>query len=379
MDRKRYLERISIQFQVHRVCAVLGPRQCGKSTLARTYAKNSNKKVYIFDLENPDDFEALQNPMRVLEGLDGLVVIDEIQLVPDLFKILRVLSDKKKAQYLVLGSASRDLIRQSSETLAGRIGYIELTPFYLIEGTESKKLLVRGGFPLSYLAMDNKKSFIWRESYIQTFMERDIPSLGFNISYQKFRRFWMMMVHVHGQQLNLHSIGNSLGVSGHTVRSYLDILEGTFMMRMLSPWHENIGKRQVKTPKSYFRDTGILLALLKIENEENLLRHPVVGSVWEGFIIEQILQILEIRNEETFYWRTSNGAELDLLLWYKDRKIGFECKFTDAPKRSKSMSIAIEDLKLDILYIVYPGGRSYQIDDKITVLSIKDIKDIKNE
>jgi predicted AAA+ superfamily ATPase len=373
MDRTRYLERIKLQFQVHNVCAILGPRQCGKSTLARMYAKDFKKKIHFFDLENPDDLEALQNPMRTLEGLTGLVVIDEIQLVPDLFKILRVLCDRQQAQYLVLGSASKDLIKQSSETLAGRIGYIELSPFHLSEGLDSKKLFVRGGFPLSYLAVDDEASMLWRDSYIQTFLERDIPSLGFNIPAQKLRRFWMMMVHIHGQQLNLHNIGNSLGTSGHTVRSYLDILEGTFMMRVLNPWYENISKRQIKTPKVYFRDTGILLSLLRLGNEEQLLRHPMLGSIWEGFALEQILQLLEIRGEETFYWRTSHGAELDLFMNYNSQRLGFEFKFSDAPKRSKSMVIACEDLKLDHLYVIYPGQRTYQIEDKITVLGIEDL------
>ena len=376
MKRLRYLERIALQFQVHSVCAVLGPRQCGKSTLAKAYAKKFKGHVNFFDLENPDDLEALQKPMRVLERLEGLVVIDEVQLAPDLFKILRVLCDKKQAQYLVLGSASRDLIRQSSETLAGRIGYIELTPFHLMEKTNSRKLFVRGGFPLSYLASTNQASMTWREAYIQTFLERDVPALGFNIPPQKLRRFWSMMVHVHGQQLNLHNVGNSLGVSGHTTRSYLDILEGTFMMRVLQPWFENIGKRQVKTPKAYFRDTGILLALLKIETEAQLLRHPLVGSVWEGFVIEEVLQALEIRNEEAFYWRTSHGAELDLFVTHKTKRIGFECKFADAPKQTKSMAIACEDLKLDHLYVVYPGKRTYQIDSKITVMRVGDLKNI---
>jgi predicted AAA+ superfamily ATPase len=373
MDRIRYLERIKLQFQVHNVCAILGPRQCGKSTIAKVFAKNFTEKVHFFDLENPDDLEALQNPMRTLEGLSGLVVIDEIQLVPNLFKVLRVLCDKQQAKYLVLGSASRDLIQQSSETLAGRIGYIELSPFHLSEKLDYRTLLGRGGFPLSYLATNDEASMLWRESYIQTFLERDIPALGFNIPAQKLRRFWMMMVHVHGQLLNLHNIGNSLGISGHTVRSYLDILEGTFMMRVLNPWYENISKRQIKTPKVYFRDTGILLSLLKLGNEEQLYRHPMLGNIWEGFALEQILQFMELRNEEVFYWRTSHGAELDLFVSYKGKRLGFEFKFADAPKRSKSMVIACEDLKLDHLYVIYPGQRTYQLENKITVLGINDL------
>ncbi len=377
MERYRYLERIKEHFSVHSVCGLLGPRQCGKTTLADQFSKIFLGDVHRFDLENPDDLESLNNPMRMLEKLRGLVVIDEIQRLPNLFPILRVLVDRQQAQYLVLGSASRDLLQQSSESLAGRIGYIELSPFHLKEGAKTTPLLIRGGFPLSYLAKTDKASMLWRDSYIQTFLERDIPSFGFSVPPMQLRRFWMMLVHIHGQQLNLHQLGTSLGISGHSARSYLDILEGTFMMRILQPWFENIGKRQVKTPKVYFRDTGILLALLKIASEEQLLRHPLLGSVWEGFALEQILQALEIRREEAFYWRTGHGAELDLLIHYQGKRLGFEFKFSDAPKKTKSMCIAVTDLKLDKLYVIYPGKRDYPLDDQISVISIDNIRHTK--
>ena len=261
MERSYFLHLITEQFKVHSACALLGPRQCGKTTLAKEWSQTYFQgTIHHFDLENPEDFMALQEPMRVLERLSGLVVIDEIQRLPELFPILRVLIDRKQAKYLILGSASQDLIRQSSETLAGRVGYIELTPFQLAENCELSKLLLRGGFPLSYLATSDRSSFLWRNSYIQTFLERDIPALGFKIPAFTMRRFWMMLTHVHGQLLNMNQLGTSLGVSIHTIRHYLDILNGTFMSRLLLPWFENIHKRQTKTPKVYFRDSGILLS-----------------------------------------------------------------------------------------------------------------------
>lgn len=378
MERARYLEQIHEQFEIHAVCGLLGPRQCGKTTLALEYTKTFNGEIHHFDLENPDDLESLSNPMRVLERLNGLVIIDEIQRLPDLFPILRVLADRKQARYLVLGSASRELLRQSSESLAGRIGYIELTPFHLKEGAEVTPLLIRGGFPVSYEAKTDKSSMLWRKSYIQTFLEKDIPALGFSIPPTMLRRFWMMLVHVHGQQLNLHQLGMSLGVSGHTTRSYLDILEGTFMVRILQPWHANTKKRQNKTPKLYFRDSGILLALMQITTEPELLRHPSLGAVWEGLALEQVIQALEISREEVFFWRTANGAELDLFVHYQGKKLGFEFKFTDAPKKTKSMAIALADLELDHLYVVYPGVRSYPIEDKITVIGIEEIRKLNS-
>jgi predicted AAA+ superfamily ATPase len=373
MERTRYLERIKEHFAVHSVCGLLGPRQCGKTTLAEQYCQSYPGEIHRFDLENPDDWESLNNPLRALERLKGLVVIDEIQRLPNLFPVLRVLVDRKQAQYLVLGSASRDLLRQSSESLAGRIGYVELTPFHLNEGVDRFRLFIRGGFPLSYLIETETESMLWRESYIQTFLEKDIPALGFSVPPMLLRRFWMMLVHVHGSQLNSHQLGTSLGISGHTARSYLDILEGTFMIRILYPWFQNIKKRQVKTPKIYFRDTGILLTLLKLQSEEQVLRHPLLGNIWEGFALEQIIQSLEIRSEEVFYWRTSQGAELDLFVHHQGKRLGFEFKYADAPKRTRSMLEAINDLNLDHLYVIYPGMRTYSIDDKISILGIGEI------
>lgn len=370
ITRDYFINRLYEQLKVHPVVALLGPRQCGKTTLAKQIGEGYSEAVHHFDLENPDDLLALTEPMRVLERLKGLVIIDEVQRLPALFPILRVLADRHQAQYLILGSASRDLIQQSSETLAGRIGYIELTPFQLREGCNAQELLVRGGFPRSYLADSGNESYLWREAYIQTFLERDIPSLGFQVAPLMLRRFWIMLTHVHGQLLNMSTLATSLGISGHSIRHYLDILAGTFMVRVMPPWYVNIQKRQVKTPKLYFRDSGLLLALLGLRSEESMLRHPSLGAVWEGFALEQVIQTLELRPEEAFFWRTSHGAELDLLTFREGKSIGFEFKFADAPKTTKSMHQALEDLQLEHLYVIYPGPREIPLTDRITAIGL---------
>ncbi len=371
LKRTHYIQELKEQLQVHAVAALLGPRQCGKTTLALEFARNYPGPIHHFDLENPSDQLALSEPMRVLEHLNGLVIIDEVQRLPALFPILRVLADRKQAHFLILGSASRDLIQNSSESLAGRIGYIELTPFQLAEGCKARELLIRGGFPRSYLADSEKHSSLWREAYIQTFLERDIPNLGFQVPPLLLRRFWMMLAHVHGQLLNMNSLGTSLGVSGHSVRHYLDILAGTFMVRVMPPWYNNLQKRQVKTPKLYFRDSGILLTLLGIESQEALLHHPSLGAIWEGFALEQVIQALELRPEEAFFWRTSQGAELDLLSFQKGKAIGYEFKFADTPKTTKSMHQAMKDLELEHLYVIYPGEREIPLADRITAVGLE--------
>lgn len=327
-------------------------------------------KIFIFlILENNLDLARLENPMLVLPDLsENLIVIDEIQRRPDLFPALRVLVDepKRKQKYLILGSASRDLIKQSSETLAGRIGYIELTPFSLDEVDHENVLFLRGGFPKSYLAENDEESYRWRESYITTFLERDIPALGFQIPPEQIRRCWMMLAHYHGQIFNASEIGKSLGVSDHTVRKYLDILIGTFMIRCLQPWHENLKKRQIKSPKIYFRDSGILLALLGIKDEKKLNVYPKLGSFWEGFALEEIIRQSRARSEECYFWGTQSGAELDLFIIKDGKRIGFEFKYTDRPSITSSMKIALADLNLDHLYIVYPGKHVFKLADKIT-------------
>ncbi|OJW70255.1 MAG: hypothetical protein BGO68_02575 [Candidatus Amoebophilus sp. 36-38] len=371
LKRELFLHLLKEQMTIHPVVALLGPRQCGKTTLAEIFSTSYNGMTHRFDLENPQDLLALSNPMVVLERLTGLVIIDEIQRLPEIFPILRVLSDKKQASYLILGSASRDLIKQSSETLAGRIGYIELTPFLMVEGCMMNQLLVRGGFPRSYLASDDRESYLWRESYIQTFLERDIPNLGFNISPLLLRRFWMMLTQVHGSILNMSNLAVSLGVSAHNIRHYVEILTGTFMVRLMPPWFENIHKRQVKTPKIFFRDSGLLLTLLGIHSEKELLMHPNLGAIWEGFALEQVIQSLRIRPEESFFWRTQDGAEIDLLVFTEGKRLGFEFKFSDSPKTTKSMHSALSDLKLDHLFVIYPGQREIPLKDNISLIGLE--------
>jgi predicted AAA+ superfamily ATPase len=371
VDRHKYLKNIELSFRVHAASVLLGPRQVGKTTLAKVFLeKSAFKEVYFFDLENPLDLSRLENPMLALGPLANcLIVIDEVQRVPELFPSLRVLIDdkEKNRKFLILGSASRDLIRQSSETLAGRIGYIELMPFSLDEvGFEIEKLWLRGGFPLSYLAATEGDSFLWRQSYITTFLERDIPNLGFQIPPQQMRRFWLMLAHYHGQIFHTSELAKSLGISDHLVRKYLDILAGTFMVRILSPWYENLAKRQVKSPKIYFRDSGILHALVGIRTQEELHLYPKMGSFWEGFALEEIIRQTGAAPEECYFWGTHAKAELDLLILKDGKRLGFEFKYKDAPKITPSMRIALEDLRLDHLYIVYPGSKTFPLTEKIT-------------
>lgn len=376
MNREYYLEQISFQLKIHTICGLLGPRQVGKTTLSREYSKRVDLPVLFFDLENPNDLARLENPMLALEHItDSLIVIDEIQLRPNLFPVLRVLADQheKKRKFLILGSASRDLIRQSSETLAGRIGYIELPPFSLIETKNEKSLWLRGGFPPSYLAETDDMSFAWRQAYVKTFLERDIPQLGFQIPSEHIRRFWLMLSHYHGQILNSSELGRSLQISDHTVRRYIDILVGTFMIRQLNPWFENISKRQVKSPKIYFRDSGILHALLGINDLNALYIYPKIGALWEGFALEEIVKQYHA-GDECYFWATQSGAELDLLIVKGDKKIGFEFKYIDAPKISTSMRIAYDNLKLEHLYLVYPGQHTFPLSADITVLGIDSLK-----
>ncbi len=377
MDRRIFLKEIEAQFQVQPVCALLGPRQVGKTTLAHMYIeKYQPEEVAFFDLEDPTDLNRLDNPMITLSALSQrLIVIDEIQLRPDLFPILRVLVDKKERQqkFLILGSASRDLIQQSSETLAGRVGYIELTPFSLVEVKNSEKLWLRGGFPNSYLAPTDQVSIVWRKNYIKTFLERDIPALGFTIPPQTMRRFWLMLVHYHGQTLNVSELGRSLGISDHIIRKYVDILVGTFMVRSLEPWFENLKKRQVKAPKIYFRDSGILYSLIGIDDNEQLQIHPKLGAFWEGFALEEIIRTLQASPEECYFWATHADAELDLLIIKNGKRLGFEFKYVDAPKVTKSMRIALEDLKLDHLFIIYPGDKTFLADHKIDGVGLETI------
>ncbi|MBP6869842.1 ATP-binding protein [Candidatus Babeliales bacterium] len=383
MERSRYLELIQLHFRVHSVCAILGARQVGKTTLARQFAEKSELKVIFFDLEDPDHLRSLENPKLILSQYAGfLIIIDEIQRRPDLFPLLRVLVDDpiKKYKFLILGSASRDLIHQSSETLAGRIGYIELPPFTLFEVGHQQQLFLRGGFPRAFLAETDADSFFWLKDYINTFLERDLRMLGFqNIAPLGMYKFWMMLCFYHGQLANNAEISKSLMISRQMATRYLDILAGTFMIRVLHPWYENIQKRQIKTPKIYFRDSGIFNCLMSINSLDGILRNPKVGALWEGFALEQILNFFQIRSEEAYFWATHNEAELDLLIFKDGKRIGFEFKYADAPKITKSMHIALEDLKLDHLYVVYPGVMKYPMHEKITACSLDRLPELELE
>lgn len=377
MKREIHLTNIVSAFKTFPVVALLGPRQSGKTTLANQFKdlKKGNTEVFYFDMERPQDLASLENPELTLGELKGLVIIDEIQRRPDLFPVLRYLVDNKKrrCKFLILGSASQDLIKQSSDSLAGRIKYIEVSPFSLLEVPFSEKLWIRGGFPRSYLAKSDKASFEWREEYIRTFLERDVPALGINISPMLLRRLWMMLTHYHGQIWNASELGKSLGISDHTAKRYMDILAGTFMIRLLSPWHANISKRQVKTPKIYFTDPGIFHCLLQIHNKNEIISHPKLGASWEGMALESLIRVLRLKNEESYFWSTHAEADLDLFCFRNGRPLGFEVKFTDSPKVTKSMKIAMDDLKLHHLYIVYPGTKNFKLNDRISAIGIKNL------
>lgn len=326
------------------------------------------------------DQRRLQNPELMLGNLTGLVVLDEIQAIPQLFQALRVLVDRPENQvrFLILGSASPDIIKKASETLAGRVEFIELQGFDLLEaGTgQWRKLWLRGGFPRSFLANTNEDSLAWREGFIRTFLERDIPQLGINIPSVTMRRFWTMLAHYHGQTWNAAEISRSMGLSDKTVRSYLDLLTGTYMIRQLQPWFENLGKRQVKSPKIYIRDTGLLHSLLDVPDAHSLAGHPKVGASWEGFALEQVLQILHPNT--AYFWGTYAGAELDLIFQLQGGRYGIEIKLNEAPNLTPSMRISSAELSLDYLWIIYPGNDAYPITEKITVLPLTELETIRD-
>lgn len=382
IQRTRYLEAIDEQFQVHPICAILGARQVGKTTLAREFTKQLGVDTVFFDLEDPEQILILENPKLVLSQYIGkVVVIDEIQRRPDLFPVLRVLVDdpEKKYKFLILGSASRDLIHQSTETLAGRIGYIYLPPLTFFETKDARLLLLRGGFPRSFLAASDKISWSWRGSYITTFLERDLAAFGFDISPQLMHKLWMMLCAYHGQIYNAAELSKSLMISSKTVNKYCDILQGTFMIRVLQPWFENITKRQMKSPKIYFRDSGIFNRLAGIATSEDLIRNSKIGALWEGFALEQLISCLQIPDEDCYFWSTYHDAELDLLVFSNGKRFGFEFKYADAPKITKSMHIALQDLKLDHLYIIYPGSMKFPLSDRMTAIGFELIKSLEKE
>ena len=375
IDRILARARIHEAFSVHPAVALTGPRQCGKTTLARAIAAAEPDGSTFFDLESAVDRRRLQAPEQTLGGLSGLVVIDEIQREPVLFETLRVLADRpgNPARFLVLGSASPALVRGISESLAGRVGLVDLAGFDLTEiGPESwRTLWLRGGFPRAWLAPHDRASAVWRRSFVQTFLERDIPQLGITVPAETLRRFWTMLAHYHGQVWNAAEFARALGSSEGTARRYLDILTGAFMVRALPPWFANVRKRQVKSPRIYVRDTGLLHTLLTLETGDELAGHPKVGASFEGFAVEQLAGVFETGG--VYFWATHGGAELDLLVMRGGKRYGFECKLADAPGTTRSMRVALNDLDLEHLWVVYPGKEAYPLDDRISVLPVADI------
>lgn len=371
--RPQLLARIRRALRRSRVVALLGPRQSGKTTLAREIVAAQSENY--FDLENPLSLARLAQPLTALESLRGTVVLDEIQLRPDIFPVLRVLADRKplRARFLILGSASPELLRQSSESLAGRLETIPVAGFGLMEaGFDAvDRHWLRGGFPRSFLARTTADSAAWRQQFIQTFLERDVPQLGIGIPAPALLRFWTMVAHSHGSIWNSADPARSLGIGESTVRRYLDLLTGLLMVRQLQPWHENLSKRQVKAPKVYVRDSGLLHTLLGVNDSRQLSSHPKGGASWEGYVVEEILKSLE--PDEAYFWATHQGAELDLLLLKGGKRLGIEIKRMDAPTLTPSMRIALADLRLDQLTVIYPGRQAYQLEPCARVLPLEQV------
>lgn len=375
VDRPSYRHQIQQSLARFRITALLGPRQCGKTTLARTLTPDPGS---YFDLEDPVDLARLEAPRRTLGKLESLVVIDEIQRRPDLLPVLRVLADRPAApaRFLILGSASPDLVKGVSESLAGRVGFVDLGAF---DGTEVgfdhlDTLWLRGGFPQSFLSDTDEASFHWRQQFIRTFLTRDIPQLGITIPAERLRRFWLMIAHYHGQTWNASEIAGSLGMNYKTAQHYLDILTGAFMIRALPAWTENLGKRVRKASKIYLRDSGLFHALQNIRSGHELQIHPKLGASWEAVALEHVLRVLRAEPGEAFCWSTHGGADLDLMLVRGGQRWGFEFKYADAPRTTKSMRVAMDDLKLERLVVIYPGEKEYALDDAIDVLPLSAVE-----
>lgn len=375
IDRSSYRAQVEQSLARFRVTALLGPRQCGKTTLAKTFAVDQGN---YFDLEDPVDLARLESPRQALGRLKGLVVIDEIQRRPDLFPLLRVLADRPDlpARFLILGSASPDLVKGVSETLAGRVGFVDLSGF---DGTEVgfdhlDALWLRGGFPESFLSDSEESSFHWRQQFVRTFLTRDIPQLGISIPSEHLRRFWLMIAHYHGQIWNASEVAGSLGLNYKTAQRYLDILTSAFMIRAMPAWTANLGKRVRKASKIYLRDSGLFHALQNIRSWHELQSHPKLGASWEGMALEHVLRVLRAEPGEAFHWNTHGGAELDLMLARGGHHWGFEFKYADAPGTTKSMRVAMDDLKLQRLFVIYPGEREYALDSNIDVLPLVQVQ-----
>ena len=367
------MARLEWLFKTFPVVGILGARQIGKTTLARLLAARWDGPVTHFDLESPPDLARLEDPSLTLEPLRGLVILDEIQRRPELFPVLRVLADRPDVQvrYLVLGSASPELLRQSSESLAGRIAYHRLRGLSLDEvGTAAlEQLWLRGGFPRSFLAAGEAESLEWRLAFVGTFLERDLPQLGIRTPSETLRRFWTMVAHYHAQRWNGAELARAFGLSERSVRRYLDVLTDALVLRQIQPWFENLAKRQVKSPKVYLDDSGILHALLGIENRDGLEGHPKVGASWEGFLLKEIVERLNVKDEECFHWATHAGAELDLLVVAGGKRLGFEIKRTSTPRITPSMRQAMKDLSLTSLDVVHAGDASFELATSVRALS----------
>lgn len=383
INRAKFLNQIRESIASNPVTAIVGPRQSGKTTIAREIAKEFSAvgDVHYFDLERMDDLFSLEAPQLALQNLKGLIIIDEIQRKPDLFPLLRVFSDRMPldAKFLILGSASGKLLHQSSESLAGRIEYIELEGFGLdeVEPDLQDQLWIRGGYPRSFLSENQSRSFRWREQFIQTFLEKDIAAFDLKVLPLQIKRFWQMIAHYHGQTCNYSEIGRSLGITHYMVKYYLDLLSDTFMIRQLTPWFENVSKSMVKASKIYIRDSGLLHALLDIESLDQLRRHPKIGASWEGFALEQVIR-LNNKSHRAFFWATHGGAEMDLVITIGGERLGFEFKYADAPKKTKSMVIAMNAINLSKVYVVYPGVKPYYLDERIQAVPLSYLRELFN-
>ena len=379
IPRTKHLHELKGLLKSYPVVGIIGPRQIGKTTLARQVAKQHKGPTTHFDLEDDRDLARLSDAEMALEPLRGLVILDEIQRRPELFPFLRVLADRRpiRTWFLVLGSASPDMLRQSSESLAGRISYYELPGLSLpeVKVANQTKLWLRGGFPSSYTARTNSNSDLWRRDFIKTFLERDLPQLGVRTPSSVLRRFWTMLAHYHGQIWNASEFARSFGVTNKTVNHYLDVLTSSFVIHSLQPWHENLKKRQVKAPKVYFSDTGLLHSLLRLTTVVDLESHPRVGASWEGFVLHQVIRQLGVNESERFFWATHAGAELDLLAVRGRRRWGFEVKRTSSPTITPSMRTALSDLKLQRLFVVHAGEHSFDMAKKIRAVALSHLLD----
>ncbi len=379
IQRPVHLARITRLLQQFPIVGVLGARQIGKTTLATEIQKKWKRPCHAFDLERQADVSRLADPELALGPLRGLVVLDEIQRLPNLFRELRVLADRRpiRTRFLILGSASPEMLRQGNESLAGRIAYYSLGGFSLDEvGAENhEKLWLRGGFPDSFLAASNPKSLTWRQQFVSTFLERDIPQLGIQVSSTTLRRFWTMLAHYHGQVWNASEFGRSFGVADNTVRNYLDILSSSFVVRQLQPWHENLKKRQVKSPKVYLSDSGILHSLLGLNAKADIDGHPKLGASWQGFVIAQVTALLDVEPNECYFWATHAGAELDLLVVRGKKRWGFEVKRTSSPSMTPSMRAALTDLKLQRLFVVHAGEHSFDMAKNVRAIALPHLLD----